>query len=149
MTRKHTRRKHVVNPTAWACAIFNSQVTEPAEVSRIMVLLRTAYERLKSKAGTHEDFDRVAAAINVGMIRAEAIDQQLVEMFKAAGEAMLEADRIRERHGSYGFTGPHLLAMNAVMDLYEEVLGKSTPNQMNAAALDGMRRMQRGEVLQA
>lgn len=146
---KHRGHSGRVNATSWANAIFNSQPTPANEVIRIMVHIRTAYERLKSGTGTDDDFDVVGCAINVGMIRAEAIDTRLVDMFKAAGEALLEAQRLRDRHGRFGFTGPHILNMNAGMDLYEQVLSLSTPNQMHSAVEESCARIRKGEVISA
>lgn len=83
------------------------------------------------------------------MIRAEAIGKPLEEAFQAAGEALLECERIRQRHGRYGFTGPHILNMNAAMDLYADVLAMSSPNQMQAAVEEGAARIQRGEYQSA
>lgn len=130
-------------------AFRNSQPTDPVQVQRIMNLIRIAYERLKSGHGTEADFDRVGAALNIGLIRAESIGQPLVEAFKSAGAAMLECVTLYRKHGKFGFTGPGILAMNAAMDDYESVLGASSPNQMEAAAIEGVRRIRKGEVIAA
>jgi hypothetical protein len=130
-------------------AFRNSQPTQPAEVARIMVMIRIAYERLKSGGGSEADFDRVGAALNIGLIRAESIGQPLVEAFKHAGEAMLESVTLCRKHGKFGFSGPGLLHMNAGMDLYEEVLALSSPNQMEAAAQEGAARIRRGHFTTA
>jgi hypothetical protein len=130
-------------------ALRNSQPTIPSEVARIMVLIRIAYEKLKTGHGTDADYDRVSAALNIALVRAESIGQPLVDAFKAAGEAMLECAHLHRRHGRFGFTGPHILAMNAAMDLYEEVLSLSSPNQMQWSLEEGMRRLSRGEYITA
>lgn len=148
MSRKKCHRR-TVDPSAHWNAIINSQPTRPAEVSRIMVMVRLAYEKLKAGHGGDHDYDRLGAAMNVGMIRAEAIDPSLVEMFTAAGRAMLEAERIRRRHGHFGFHGEDLLAVNAGLELYEQILSLSSPNQMHAAAEEAVSRIRRGEVERA
>lgn len=128
-------------------AFRNSQPTSPAEVQRIMLLIRLAYEKLKAGHGSADDFDRLGAALNVGLIRAEAIGQPLVEAFKAAGEAMLACDGRHLKVGRYGFSGTELLAMNAAVDLYSEILSLSSPNQMQWAVEEGCRRLKAGEYI--
>jgi hypothetical protein len=149
VTRKRNHRMSLRARESGLHALRYSQPTPPAEVSRIMVLIRLSYEKLKIGSGTGQDYDRVGAAMNVGLIRAESIGQALVDAFLAAGQAMLECSRIHQRHGKFGFTGPHLLTMNAAMDLYEETLAMSSPNQMDAAAQEGADRIRRGEFITA
>jgi hypothetical protein len=142
-------KRHVANAQAVGNVIANSLPTSPSEVQRIMVAIRLSYERLKTGAGTQDDLGRVGATINVGVIRAEVIDEQLVDAFKAAGEALLACARIHQRHGKYGFHGQDLLAMNAAMDLYEQLLSLSSPNQMHEAAREGERRIAAGDIVTA
>jgi hypothetical protein len=149
LTRKHAHRKVVINTSALANTIANSQPTAPAEVARIMLMIRLAYEKLKIGNATDFEYDRVGAAVNVGLVRAESIGQPLVDAFKAAGEAMLECARRQKASGKYGFSGPNLLSMNAAMDLYEQLLGLSSPNQMHSAQMEAYRRLTAGEVITA
>ena len=107
----------------------NSEQPE-ANANRIMLTLRVAFEKLKTATEDDAQFDRLAAAINVGLIRAEAIDKRAEEVMLAGVQAMMSCACIYERHGRYGFTGPDLLAMNDAMDLYENILRLSTPKQM-------------------
>lgn len=140
-------KKRCKNSSAWLNAIGNSRPTSPQDVLRVMNIVRVSYEKLKAGHGSADDYDKLAAMVNVGVVRAESIGEALVDAFKDAGEAMLECARIYQRHGKYGFTGPHLLAMNAAVDLYAEILAMSSPNQMHAAALESTRRINRGEVV--
>lgn len=133
------------NPIAWAAAIANSRPTPAADVTRIMVSVRMSYERLKLGDAPASDFERLAAVLNVGLIRAESIGQEVVEAMKLAMEAILECHRLHERHGRWGFTGPGLHAMNAALEFYEQILGSSSPNQMEAAVKESYRRMVAGQ----
>lgn len=148
MTRKRCKRRTAPNSSAWLNAIGNSQPTQPAEVQRIMLVLRLAYEKLKAGHGGADDFDRIGAMVNVGLVRSEAIGEVAVDAFKAAGDSILECDRLWRHHGKPGFTGPHIVAMNEALDLYEQVLGMSSPSQMHAAALESCRRIRQGHVIQ-
>jgi hypothetical protein len=137
MSRKHKKHKkhrpRVANPTSWAQTILRHQTMDTAQADAIMVLIRTAFERLSTGAGTMEDFNRVGASINVAMMRAKRIDQVVVSCIHEAVAAMGEADRIETVHGKFGFTGPGLQAMKDALDAYEEILRNSTPLQMEAA----------------
>ena len=112
-----------------------------------MLKLRIAYQGLRDGAGSDEDFDQLAAALNTGMIRSEQIDASLMEQFAPAMRAMLEADRRNGTHGSYGFTGQELIAVNVAVETYEILLRASTPHQMMNAAVTGAERMRQGHVL--
>ncbi|MCY1550534.1 hypothetical protein D9M68_867970 [compost metagenome] len=79
-------------------------------------------------------FDRLAACINVGLVRAEQIDPLCVTPMVAARDAMIRCDGIRGRHGRYGFDGLGLQAVVVALDVYEEILRNSTPRQMSEAA---------------
>jgi hypothetical protein len=133
------------NPTAWAATIANSQPTPAADVTRIMVSVRMSYERLKQGDAPVSDFERLAAVLNVGLIRGEAIGSQVVEAMKLAMEAILECHRLHQRHGRWGFTGPGIQAMNEALEFYEQILRLSSPNQMEAAVKESYRRMVAGQ----
>ena len=102
---------------------------------------RTAYEKLKAGNATIEEFDQLAAAINVGLIRAELIDPLAEQTMVKAVSALLHCSELHQRHGRFGFFGPELLAMNDAMDLYEEILRMSTPKQMMDALDTAAQRM--------
>lgn len=140
---KNTRTAR--NPTSWAAAIANSQPTPAADVTRIMVSVRMSYERLKLGDAPVSDFERLAAVLNVGLIRGESIGPEVVEAMKLAMEAILNCHRLHERHGRWGFTGPGLQVMNAALEFYEQILGSSSPNQMEAAVKESYRRMVAGQ----
>ena len=130
---------------AWVRTIAGHQEQPPENANSIMVLIRLAFEKLKSGGDDHQ-FDRLAAALNVGLIRAEQIDPLAEQTMGMGLQALLSADRIRMRHGRYGFTGPDLLAMGDALDLYESILRLSTPRQMTDALAIAAERMRRGEA---
>lgn len=144
MTRTYARRR-AADPTAWARALSNSQPTGHAEAVRITNLIRIAFENLKAGTGDADDFSRLAAAINVGIVRGEAIDQEVVDVMNRACEALLECSRRFAQHGRFGFAGPELAAVADAIDWYSQILEASTPNQMEAAVHESMRRITRGD----
>jgi hypothetical protein len=149
MTRKATRRKYrpPADPTSWAYAIARNWDMDQNHATKIVNIIRTAYQRMREGNGSLEDFDQVAAALNVSLIRAEKIGQPVVDGINAGQQALMAADRRMGEHGRYGFSGPDLLAMNCAMDLYEQILRNSTPRQMQDAMEESMRRMRAGQVM--
>ena len=149
MSRKHTHRKYrPADPTSWAYAIARNADMDQAHATKIVNLIRIAYQRMREGNGTDEDFDRLAAALNVSLMRAEKIGQPVVDGINAGLHALMAADRRNGEHGKYGFSGEDILAMNAAVDLYEDLVRKSSPRQMQEALNEAAKRMRRGEVIQ-
>lgn len=131
------------NPTTWAAAIAARQRMAPAVADDIMAKLYSAFGDLKAGSTDDDLFDRLTAAINVGIVRAEQIAPACVVPMLAARDALIRCDEIRGRHGRYGFDGPGLLAMAAGLEVYEEMVRKSTPQQMRETVTASIARMRR------
>lgn len=136
-------KRHAKNPTTWATAIVARQQMAPAVADDIMAKLYSAFGDLKAGSTDDDLFDRLAATINVGIVRAEQIAPACVEPMLAARDALIRCDDIRGRHGRYGFDGPGLLAMAAGLEVYEEMVRNSTPQQMREAMTASIARMRR------
>lgn len=146
--KKRTPRKPrpVLHPLD---AVTACQPFPEAEITRILLKVHTAFEHLSNGGGDPDQFDRMAAVLNVGMVRSEGIGQAGVEMFKAAQAALMEADALYGRHRKFGFTGCGLEAMKDAIALYEVLIRNSTPRQMEAAQQECMRRVRAGQYEQA
>jgi len=131
--KRHPRVPHV-NPAVWAQLIAARQDTHPETVTEVMTKLHDAFCRLRDGSTDDDLFDRLASCINVGLIRAEQIDAVCVTPMVAARDALIRCDGIRGRHGRYGFDGLGLQAVVTALDVYEEMLRNSTPQQMADAA---------------
>ena len=139
-TASHAKRRYA-DPGSWIKVIAGNRQQPEWNADQIMVKIRTAFELLKTGHATDADFDRVAGALNIGLLRAELIDP-LAERTMADGiQAMYGCAGIKERHGKYGFTGPGLLAVTDAINLYEDILRLSTPRQMLDAQDAAYRRM--------
>lgn len=126
----------------WNSSVVKAFQDAPEEHTiPISVLVQTAFERLRSGVGEPKDFDRVAGAFNVALIRAEAIDPLAEETMLAGIEAMKRCDGIWQRHGKFGFTGPDLIAATDALQLYLGILHLSKPIQMAQAQNEAARRM--------
>lgn len=148
MTRKSTHRKHRpgIHPLD---AITACQPFPEAEITRILLKVHDAFVHLRTGGTDPDKFDRMAAVLNVGMVRSEGIGQAGVEVFKAAQEALMRCDEFYGTHRRFGFTGPGLQAMKDAIALYEELLKASTPRQMADAQAECMRRVRAGHFQQA
>jgi hypothetical protein len=136
-------KRRRANPTSWAETIAARQPMARAVADDVMAKLYSAFGDLKAGSTDDDLFDRLAAAINVGIVRAEQIDQACVAPMLAARDALLRCDDIRGRHGRYGFDGQGLLAMTAGLEVYEEMVRNSTPQQMREAMTASITRMRR------
>lgn len=129
------------NSTTWAEVILPRQVMTQENETRAMALLHSAFTDLRQGSADDELFDRLAAAINIGIIRAEQIDPLCVAPILAARDALIRCDEIRGRHGRYGFDGPGIHAMATGLEVYEEMLRHSSPQQMREAMTESIARM--------
>lgn len=137
------------NHDAFQRVISRLEPFTPAEQHQLSLPIRTAYERLRTGAGSAQDFHDLAGAINVTMVRCEAINPLAEVTAIDARDAMM---RCWQRHldtGKWGFDGPALQALPPAIDLHEQLLALSTPLQMAQAMQETIRRMEAGDVLQA
>lgn len=144
MSRKRGHQRHGANPTSWAYTIARQWDMDPKIADKIVLGVRIAYQRLREGNGDGHDFDKLASALNVALMRAEKIGQPVVDGIASGMGALIEADR----GDRFVFTGPGIIAMNCAVDLYEEILRNSTPRQMQEAVDEGARRMRAGQVRQ-
>lgn len=127
---------------AWDTKILDGlQDPNETHIVSILVKIKAAFERLKTGHGRSDDFERLACAFNVALIRAESIDPLAEQTMLAGIAAMRNCDGIWQRHSRYGFTGPDLIAVADAIELYEGILRLSAPVLMEAAATEAARRM--------
>lgn len=122
--------------------VLAANTEQPKEnADSIMLLLRLAFEKLKAGTGDQEQFNRLAAATNVGLIRSEMIDPLAAETMVRGIQALKNCSDINDRHGKFGFSGPDLICMSDALNLYEDILRLSKPIQMERAVEEVARRM--------
>lgn len=151
MNREERRRAHreKVAPSPRATVWQTIAAVQPMDdriADDIAVKLHAAFADLRSGSTDDELFDRLAAAINVGILRAEQIDELCVAPMLAARDALIRCDEIRGKHGRYGFDGPGLQAMAAGLEVYEEMVRQSTPAQMREAMALSIKRMRKQAI---
>ena len=102
---------------------------------------REAFDRLKTGRGDEGDFDRVGMAVNLALVRAESIDDLLVQTMELAQDAMHACKARYLQRGRFGFDGLGLQAMTEAMDAHEAITDASSPQQMADALREVGRRI--------
>ncbi len=139
----HAKRKYQANFSVLSMLIVaNSPMPEDHAAEQIKITM-DAFEALKSGHGTTKDYDRLARAINLCLVRAESIDTLVVYAMKAAVSAMDSCSDIHARHGRYGFTGIDLQSLEYALEYYAEIFRLSTPRQLMDADNIAFREMRK------
>lgn len=154
------RRMGIVSPVyegaAWVDVVMNSRPYTDEEVIPLLdatrtqgtadtaqVLVRSAYVAIKDGEADPLDSlerDRLAHAIGVTKLRAMEIagedpfTNHMLPIIHDAEQAVIRMDERYFKVKRWGFDGPALEAMAAMVELYETVLQASSPAQMAAAA---------------
>ncbi len=117
------------------------------------LLVRGALDDLLQHRAQPEDsssFDLLAHAIDVSHIRAIQIKPDDTNPLHApllAAKASLRAVRQRrERVGRWGLAGPEREALTAAVDIYDQIITLSSPEQMHKAASIRLEALQAGKV---
>ena len=142
---KHKARRVVTN--ASHVLLERARPYDPGEMVAEHILTREAFNRLRDGQGTENDFDRVSMMLNIGMIRAESIGFDLVEVMKRGQEAFVRMKDRYLRGLSFGFDADGLRDAPEALDAYESVLDASSPLQMLMAIREAYKRITNGDLL--
>lgn len=116
------------------------------DIRSIMVPVAEAFIGLRDGSNQVAQYNRLAAAMNIGIVRSELISEGAVEVFRAAQQALLDADAIYEALRCYTFTPAGLVDLAKGIQGYSELLSMSTPAQMEQARAECARRLEAGIV---
>lgn len=137
----------IVSPDAGLRLLHNARPYDDGEMVGEHIYTRACFERLRSGSGDEGDFDRLGMILNVGLIRAESIDAQLVASMQAAQEAMTRMKDRYLRGLRFGFDAQGLRDTAAAIDDFEVIFDASSPLQMKAAIQEAYKRITDGDVL--
>jgi len=144
----HQKRKFQADPSAIYKLMAKVQPFTGSERVSLSLPVRLAFEAIKSGKAVRDDFDTLAAMANICMVRSESVDPLCVETAQRGQDALMRCLRRHEATGRWGFDGPAMQEIEVVIDLYEQLLELSTPQQMKEAMLDVVERTDAREVLQ-
>lgn len=147
--RVKTDRNLRARPNAWANLIESVRPYDPGEMVKEFVLIRAAFERLRTGAGDTGDFDLVSISLNMGLVRSEEISSDLVTVMKAGQEAFVRMKGRYLRGLPLGFDAQGLQDVPPAIDAYEAIVDASSPQQMLMSANETYRRIRGGHVLEA
>ena len=150
MTRKHTPRKRrwEADPMAWLQTMANHVPFTAAEQAKLNLPVRQALQSLRDGEGNDVHWNTLAAVVNVCLLRGERIAPEVVQLAKDGQAAVLDVLGRFQRTGAWGVTHANLVDLEACIDLHEQLIALSTPQQMLHAMRDTLARMQAGHVIQ-
>lgn len=134
--------------TAWAQLIESVRPYDPGEMVKEFVNIRAALERLRTGVGTEPDFDLVSMSMNMGLVRAEAIDPELVAIMTAGQDAFVRMKDRYLRGLAFGFDAQGLQDVPVAIDAYEAMVDASSPRQMIDSIRETYRRIRGGHILE-
>ena len=155
-TSTYARKQRLLSGTYNGAEAFNTiqrcraYTTEPiigmqvegtqTAATRAMIQVRQAYDAMLTGNATEQDFDKLAHALGVSMLRAIEIageddfENPMLPILKTASDAARRAQDRYKRVHRWGFDGPAIDEVLAGVELYETILQASSPTQMTAAA---------------
>lgn len=140
------KRRYAADPMAMYRVLNRLQEFTEEEQKLLTNPLRAAFERLRSGAGDANDWQELASATNIALIRSESVDPLCVETCMRAQDALLRAKDRYQRMKVWGFDGQALQDIPPLLDLHEQFVTLSTPLQMQQAVRETYRRMRSGQV---
>jgi len=147
--RKDAHAKHRLraDPGAFFRVMARVQPFTQPEQTSLTLPLRVSWQSLCTGQGTEEDFHNLACCANVCLLRAEEIDPLLVVPVQHAQDALMHMLDRAQRLGHWGTDHLSREHIPPLLDLYEQLIALSTPQQMHTAMQAVMLRMQRGQTI--
>jgi len=140
---KRTQRdRNAVEPSAVLNAIYYHRQYTEDQAAELANIVRLAWHQMTIGAGTMDDYYTLAEISNQVLIRAEGIDELLVEVALRAQAALVAMAQRHERIGRWGVDAAGLADMPAMLDVYYEIVRLSTAKQMISAAKESRARYQ-------
>jgi hypothetical protein len=107
----------------------------------LMEAITGAFLRLRAGSNSIGDFNTLAGAVNIGLVRSEKLDRAVEEIFQAGQRALLRADQHFNGLRAYYFTEADWIDIAKAVTGYAELLRLSTEEQMQAAITEADRRL--------
>lgn len=148
-TAAHHKQRWQKDYTAAFRLLGMAKPYEPGCLVKEHIECRVSFERLRDGGASEQDFDLVAHILNAALIRAEQIDELLVETIKLGQDAMVRMKARYLRGLRFGFDAAGLRDVPAALDAWEAMADASSPLQLQHAIKEAYRRMTGGQVLTA
>ena len=131
------------NPGSLQRVINRLEPFNAEELLRLELPIRISYQALCTGSATESDFYDLVAAANATMVRAESVGAECLQIAIDAQAALSSVYARFERLGKWGFAAEEMHAVGFGIELHEQFVRNSTPEQMVRAMREVLRR---GEV---
>jgi hypothetical protein len=142
------KRKYQADPSSIYRLMSRIQPFTEDEQTALALPVRVALDAFRNGRASQDDFDTLATAANVCLVRSEAVSPLCVEASQRGQDALMRAKRRFDSLRRWGLDGPGIQEVNDLVDLYEQFLALSTPQQMKDALQTILERSFLGEALQ-
>lgn len=146
-TAAKAKRKWQADPSVIYRVMSKFQDFTPDEHRKITLPVQLAFERIKSGAGTEDDFHCLAAACNVSRVCSEKIDPLVKVVCLTATDALWRCKERHDKTGRWGFDGPALSEIVEMIDVFTQLAQLLKPVQLQDAMTEAMRRSRTGQGL--
>ena len=140
-------RRWQKDPLAALRLLNSARPYEEKELEPEHIRIKAAYVRLRDGGADEDDFDLVAHSLNASLVRAEQIDELLVETVKRGQDAMVRMKERYLRGMRFGLDAQGLQDMPPAIDAWEEIANNSSPLQIKYAMEEAFKRASEGNVL--
>ena len=148
MRKQNNRRRWQKDPASIYRVMARLQPFTTPEQDRINLPVRESMQSLRDGTATDLDWDRLAAITNVCVLRGEQIDPLVLDVAKDGQQAILDVLARYERTGKWGVSHADMVRLDTCIDLHEQLVALSTPEQMVQSMRETIARCNQGEVLQ-
>jgi hypothetical protein len=140
-TKPKIRRRWRADPDAAEKLIARLQPFSDSEQTALTLPVRISWQCILTGSGSEGDWHNLACCANICLVRSESINPTLVDACNLCCDG-LQAMRDRaQRTGRWAACHQTLQAIPGMLDLYEEIMQLSTPEQMQQAMTTVLQRM--------
>lgn len=138
--RKRYRKKHtLLDPVGWL--LEDMSLIYKDEQLRILAINHNALAELVQGRGTIDHWSIVTGALNCAVVLDEQCydsmhHESLMEALRAHGRCGVR----KQKHGSFGYTGPDLSAVNFALEIHDEQMKRATFREVDRAIAETQRR---------
>ena len=136
-------------PTGGLGIIPLAQQYSDDEFRRLSINARLAWHKLSNGLGTQDDFDMLAACLNVAAVMAADIDELVLDVLDRGMTTLVAMKERYTRLGRFGADAEALQAMPHALDVHDEIIKHSTPMQTVTALRTAMKMVEQGAVIVA
>lgn len=132
--RAHTARR--ADPHSVYRVLNRTEPLREEECAQLLVPVRLSFEKMRSGTGTEHDFDTLAATVNLCMVVAETVNDDMLHFTQQAQDALMEMHARHKRTGRWGLDHASLETLPAVIDVYQQLLEPCAPAQLKRAWIE-------------